>query len=264
VSVGAPSFADPWAEVRLGDGLGVPVAIGGDLTPGTLLGAHRRAVFCQPRSSPDEVIRNETTYAPDVRAGDIAVLPSSGNPYATLWWSPPVRYVIPVSQVHLSRSLRRTIRVHDWITTLDADFDGVIAGCRIGREPCWITDELVAALRALKDAGWVHTVEVWESGQLIGGLFGMAVGNVFIGESAFYREPDASKVAIADVASRARGGGMTIVDAEIKSTHTLQLGACPMSREDYLLHLESRTRAAAIQTGSRRAGDLLETVRAGR
>lgn len=215
-------------------------------------------MFCQPRSDQDEIARNKATYAPDVRAGDIAVLPGSGNPYATLWWSPPVRYVIPVSQVHLSRSLRRTIRTRDWVTTLDTDFDGVIAGCRAGREPCWITDELVTALRPLKDAGWVHTVEVWDDDHLIGGMYGFAIGGVFIGESAFHREPDAAKVAITDMASRARACGMTLFDTEIKSAYTVQLGADPMLRADYLTHLERLTAAAAIHTGRRHARHLLD------
>ncbi len=107
-----------------------------------------------------------------MRAGDIPLLSSNGNSYATLWWSPAVRYVIPVGKLHLGHSLRQTIRRNDWVTTLDAEFDGVIAGCRGDRKPRWITDELVEALRALKQAGWVHTAEVWNDDQLIGGLFG--------------------------------------------------------------------------------------------
>jgi leucyl/phenylalanyl-tRNA---protein transferase len=252
------SFTDPWAEIRLGDGLGVPVAIGGELTPGALLGAHRRAVFCQPRCDEHEIARDEAIYAPDVRAGDIPLLPSRGNPYATLWWSPAVRYVIPVSEVHLSRSLRQTIRGHDWFTTLDTDFDGVIAACRGDRKPRWITDELVAALRALKHAGWVHTIEVWSGGQLIGGLFGCAVGNAFVMESAFHRAPDAAKVAIADLARRAEGSRITLLDTEIKSDYTLRLGASPMPREDYVPRLEGGAGPGVIESGRKRAQDLLD------
>ncbi|HUA31134.1 MAG TPA: leucyl/phenylalanyl-tRNA--protein transferase [Streptosporangiaceae bacterium] len=252
------SFADPWPAVRLGAGLGVPVAIGGELTPGALLGAHRRAIFCQPRCDEPAIARDEATYRPDVHAGDITVLPASGSPYAILWWSPAVRYVIPVAALHLNRSLRRTIRDHDWSTTLDTDFDGVIAGCRAGREPRWITDQLVAVLRALKDAGWVHTVEVWSGGdELIGGLFGCVVGGVFIMESAFHRASDAAKVAIADLARRAAGGGITLLDTEVKSDYTVQMGAIPMPRDDYRAHLASTDGPGTVQAGRRRARDLL-------
>jgi leucyl/phenylalanyl-tRNA--protein transferase len=264
VNGGSLSFADPWTKIRLGDGLGVPVAIGGELTPGALLGAHRRAVFCQPRHDQNEIARDEQTYTPDVRAGDIPVLPGHGNSYATLWWSPAVRYVIPVSRVHLSRSLRRTIRAHDWTTTLDTAFDAVIAGCRGDREPRWITDELIAALIALKHAGWVHTVEVWDDGQLIGGLFGCAVGSVFIMESAFHRTPDAAKVAIADLGRRAQASSITLLDTEVKSPYTLQMGAFPMPREEYLTHLETSTAPAAIQLGRKHTRYLLDGPDAGR
>jgi leucyl/phenylalanyl-tRNA---protein transferase len=252
------SLADPWAQVRLGDGRGVPVAIGGKLTPGAVLGAHRRAVFCQPRSDQQEIARGEATYAPDVRAGDIPLLPSSGDPYATLWWSPAVRYVIPINEVHLTRSLRRTIHGHDWTTTLDNDFDGVIAGCRGDREPRWITDELIAALRALKQAGWVHTIEVWAGDQLIGGLFGCAVGRVFVMESAFHRMTGAGKVAIADMARRAQGSGIVFLDTEVKSAYTIQMGARPVSREAYLLQLETSTGLATIHVGRKSARYLID------
>jgi leucyl/phenylalanyl-tRNA--protein transferase len=258
VNEGPLPFADPWAQVRLGDGLGVPVAIGGQLTAGTLLGAHRRAVFCQPRCDQNEIARDEATYAPDVRAGDIPVLPGGGNPHAMLWWSPAVRYVIPVGGVHLSRSLRKTIRSHDWETTLNADFDGVIAGCRGDREPRWITDELVEALRKLQHAGWVHTIEVWDDDRLIGGLFGCAVGSVFIMESAFHAAPDTAKVAIADLAHRARGGEITLLDTEVKSDYTVHLGASPMPREDYIARLETGAGPGAIECGRRRARYLLD------
>jgi leucyl/phenylalanyl-tRNA--protein transferase len=255
---GPLSFADPWTDVPLGAGLGVPVAIGGDLTPGALLGAHRRGVFCQPRCDRTEIARDEATYGPDVNAGDILILPGPGNPFATLWWSPTIRYIIPVGRLHVSRSLRKSIRARDWTTTLDADFDGVIAGCRGDREPRWITDELVAALRELKEAGWVHTIEVWDANQLIGGLFGCAVGSVFIMESAFHRTADAAKVAIVDLARRAGPSGITLLDTEVKSDYTLRLGALPMPRKDYLIELKSRTGPVAIQDDRQHARCLLE------
>jgi leucyl/phenylalanyl-tRNA--protein transferase len=157
----------------------------------------------------------------------------------------------------MSRSLRKSIRTHDWVTTLDADFDGVIDGCRGDREPRWITDELMAALRALKEAGWVHTVEVWSDDRLIGGLFGCAMGSVFIMESAFHRTSDAAKVAIADLAVRAGASGITLLDTEVKNDYTLQLGAQPMSREDYVAELGTRAGPTEIQADRRYAQHLL-------
>lgn len=254
----SPLFTDPWSQFPIGAGLGVPVAIGGGVTPGALLGAYRRAIFCQPRCDQDEIARDEATYAPDVRAGDIPVLPGNNNPYATLWWSPAVRYVIPAGKLHMSRSLRQTIRRNDWVTTFDAEFDGVMAGCRSDRKPRWITDELVEALRVLKHAGWVHTAEVWANDQLIGGLFGWALGSVFVMESAFHRAPDAAKVAIADLARRAGSSGITLLDTEVKSKYTLQLGASPISREEYLIQLEGCTGPRTIQADSKRAQYLLD------
>jgi len=255
---------DPWTGVRLGDGYGVPVAIGGELTPGAILGAHRRAVFCQARSDPQQITESKAIYTPDVTAGDVPVLPGSGpgSPYAILWWSPAVRYVIRPDRVHLGRTLRRSIRGSGWHTTLDQDFDGVMAGCRGDREPRWMTDELIGALHVLADAGCVHTVEVWDRGDLVGGLFGCAVGGVFVMESAFHRVPGAAKVAVADLACRVAGSGITLLDTEVKSDYTVRMGAFAMPRDDYLAHLRARARPGAIHSGRRDVRDLLDVPRA--
>ncbi|HLH58254.1 MAG TPA: leucyl/phenylalanyl-tRNA--protein transferase [Streptosporangiaceae bacterium] len=241
--------ADPWTDAQVGRGLGVPVAIGGRITPEALLGGHRRAIFCQPRCSPEEIARNTEIYTPDIEAGDIAVLPGDGNPYATFWWSPAERYVIPVDHVHMGRTLRKVIRGSDWVTTLDRDFDGVIANCRADRFPRWITDEMVVALRVLYEAGWLHTAEVWSGGELIGGLFGCVIGNVFIMESAFHTVPHAAKVAIVDLASRASRSGLTLLDAEVKTDYTVRLGAVPMPRDDYLIQLGTSAQPKAVYAG---------------
>jgi leucyl/phenylalanyl-tRNA--protein transferase len=105
--------------------------------------------------------------------------------------------------------------------------------------------------------GWVHTVEVWDDDQLVGGLFGCAVGSVFIMESAFHRAPDAAKVAIADLAGRAAASGIALLDAEVKSTYTLLLGAHAMPRADYLIHLGTTAKPPIIQGGRKNANRLL-------
>lgn len=223
-----------WDHVTLGDGVGVPVAIGGDLTPDLLLAAHLRGVFCLPRCEAADIAQGEATYGPDVQAGDIPLLPCASNPYANLWWSPTTRYVLPVREIHLGRTLRRTIRSSGWSTTVNRDLDGVLEGCRAARSPQWITPGLADCLRALHHRGWVKSIEVWDEGRLVGGLFGFALDEVFVMSSAFHTEPDAAKVAIADLAHRAAAGSIRLLDAQVKTDYTLRLGARGIPRHEYL------------------------------
>jgi leucyl/phenylalanyl-tRNA--protein transferase len=258
---GVNIWPDPWDSVRLGAGIGVPVAIGGELTPEAIAGAQRRAIFCQAHSDVLQVAECESLYAPEVAVGDIPVLPSSGNPYRLLWWSPSVRYVIPAGALRLGRSVRRSIRVNNWVTTVNRDFDGVMAGCRTDREPRWITDEFIEALRALFHVGRVHTVEVWEDSELVGGVFGCSAGHVLIMESAFHRRSDAAKIAIADLVVRSCDAGYNLLDTEIRSDYTIRMGAVPISRDDYLPYVTDDARPFSLAAESRETGYLLERVR---
>ncbi|HEY3871337.1 MAG TPA: hypothetical protein VGM10_23455 [Actinocrinis sp.] len=248
---------DPWADVELGFGLGAPVAIGGRLTPERLLAGYHRALFCQSRTDAGEIETNRALYGPDVRAGDITVLPGDADPYSLLWWSPEVRYVMRVDEVCLGRTSRRTLRTSTWTTTVDADFDGVIAGCRGDREPCWITDELVAALRVLRNRGWVRTVEVWDGDRLVGGLFGCALDGVFVMDSAFHVEPEAAKAAIADLARRLAPGGTTLMDAQVKTDYTVRMGAHAMPRHEYLDCIGTSRASGALVGGTHAVRDLV-------
>jgi len=263
MSVLEAALADPWADMQtvqgigLGPGLGVPVAIGGHITAGALLGAYRGAIFCQPRSDPEQVALNRDLYEPDVRSGDIPVLPGDGDPYSVLWWSPPERYVIPVCGVRLGRTSRRALRSCTWTTTVDADFEGVLAACRGEREPRWITDDLIAALRELHAAGWARSVEVWDGDRLIGGLFGCALAGVFVMDSAFHREPEAAKVAIADLARRAAGNGIRLLDTQVRTEYTVRMGAFPLPRAEYLAHLSADDGPGVIDTHAGTVQDLL-------
>jgi leucyl/phenylalanyl-tRNA---protein transferase len=250
---------DPWLGTELGSGLGAPAAVGGQITAGSLLGAYRRGIFCQPRTDPGQIALNHTLYAPDVDAGDIPVLPGDGNPYATLWWSPPVRYVIPVDDVHLGRSSRRTLRGSVWTTSMDTDFDGVITACRGEREPRWITDELVNALRQLWEARWVRTIEVWNGSHLVGGLFGCALAGVFIMDSAFHTEPEAAKVAIADLGRRACAGNISLLDTQVRTEYTVRMGAREMHRAEYLRRLDVHGGQGQVEAGIGRAQDVLSS-----
>jgi leucyl/phenylalanyl-tRNA--protein transferase len=247
-----------WPTTTMPPAGGVPVAIGGALSPELLLAAYRGGCFCQPTDDPDEAEANRAIYQFDVRDGAIPVLPGRPDPYAVLWWDPDTRFVIPVDEIRLGRSLRHSIRANDWTTTLDGDFDAVVAGCRAGRDPTWLTDELVAALRALHEAGWLHSVEVWQASALVGGLFGCALGKVFVMDSTFHRRPDAGKVAIADLARRVRHGGIRLLDGQVRAGYTLRLGAVPMSRQVYRAALGTAGGPGRVQAGPAPANRLLD------
>jgi leucyl/phenylalanyl-tRNA---protein transferase len=249
--------ADPWLDVEVGPGFAAPVAIGGRITAESLLGAYHRAMFCQPRTDPEQIELNRMLYSPDVSSGDIPILPGDGDPYSTLWWSPQTRYVIPAAEVRLGRTSRRSLRNSTWTTTVDTDFEGVIAGCRADREPCWLTGGLVSALRDLWEAGWVRTIEVWDGARLIGGLFGCALAGVFIMDSAFHLDPEAAKVAIADLGRRTAGGGISLLDTQVRTEYTVRMGAREMPRDEYLDRLDVYKGQGAVDGGLGYARDLL-------
>ncbi|MEU5161180.1 leucyl/phenylalanyl-tRNA--protein transferase [Streptomyces sp. NPDC020875] len=255
---GAPPMTPDWERIALGHGLGIPAAIGGDLTPESVLNAHLRGVFCLPRSAPEDIADNEATYSPDVQAGDIPLLASTTNPYSTLWWSPPTRYVLPTSEVTLGRTVRRTIRAHHWTTSVNEDFEGVLEACRGSRKPRWITPALTDSLHVLHDQGWIHSIEVWEDNHLIGGLFGFALHKVFVMSSAFHTRPDAAKIAIADLARRTTAGSIRLLDAQVKTDYTLRLGARGIPRDEYQQWLTpAQPEPGRLTTGREHAGCLL-------
>lgn len=252
-----PVTADPWEHVPLGHGLGVPVAIGGDLTPHTVLAAHLRGLFCLPRCEAGDIADNEATYSPDVRVGDITLLPSTSNPYSVLWWSPQTRYVIPTAEVALGRTTRRTISKHNWTTSLNQDFEGVLDACRGSRQPRWITDPLIDCLHTLHQDGWVKSIEVWDEDELVGGLFGYALDSVFVMSSAFHRQPDTAKIAIADLARRTAAGSIRLLDAQVPTDYTLRLGARGIPRSEYLRWLRAPQRPGSLEDGRKPARRLL-------
>lgn len=198
-------FPDP-REARA-DGL---LAVGGDLSPSRLLLGYRRGVF-----------------------------PWSTGPVT--WWSPDPRAVFPLERIHVSRSLQRTLRSGVFSVTFDQDFPSVIRACakapRDG-QPTWITPEFVDAYEALHRGGHAHSVEVWHEGQLAGGLYGVALGGFFAGESMFHRVTDASKVAVVAISRRLRENGFSLFDTQMVTPVTLSLGAGEIPRTEYLRRLE--------------------------
>ncbi|GAA2731977.1 leucyl/phenylalanyl-tRNA--protein transferase [Pedococcus aerophilus] len=204
----------PWefdlAEVDDGEDL---VAVGGDLRAGTLLEAYRSGLF--PMGLGED--------------GD--------RPLG--WWSPDPRGVLLPGGVHASRSLRKSLRHFEM--RVDTAFDEVVAACADpSRDGRWITDEIVDAYTELHALGWAHSIETWRDGELVGGLYGLAVGGLFAGESMFHRVTDASKAAVLAMAGYvfADGDDRRLIDVQWSTDHLQTLGVVTVSREDYLARLE--------------------------
>ena len=199
------AFPDPALALDVPNGL---LAAGGDLGPERLLCAYRRGIF--PWFS-------------------------EGQPI--LWWSPDPRAVLWPETFHVSRSLRRTQRRATFTISIDTAFDRVVRECaapRRGREDTWITPEMAAAYGRLHRAGHAHSVECWRGAELAGGLYGVAVGRVFFGESMFSRAPDASKIALAHLCTL----GFGLIDCQIPNAHLARLGAVGMGRRRFLALLD--------------------------
>jgi leucyl/phenylalanyl-tRNA--protein transferase len=218
-----------------------PVAFGADLSPARLLAAYRAGVYPFPASDEYASALNEVVFADQVQEGRIPLVgEESDDPYAVSWWSPDPRPVLPVSTPHLSRSLARRLRNRlSWSTSLDRRFEEVVRACRADRVPLWLTDELIASLVRLHELGPAHSVEVWEDGDLIGGVFGIQVGSVFSMDSMFFHRPGASKVAVTDLAARFAQAGGELLDAQRDSPHIRDLGCVLIPREQYVRHLRS-------------------------
>lgn len=159
------------------------------------------------------------------------------------WWSPDPRAVLRLDRLHVSRSLRRTLRRAGLVCTSDVAFADVVDACARGRtEGTWVTDELAAAVGALhrapRDGVAAHSIEVWDAaGALVGGLYGLAVGGVFSGESMFHRVSDASKVALVDLVRRLTAAGAALVDVQLPTDHLASLGAEELPRAAFLATL---------------------------
>jgi leucyl/phenylalanyl-tRNA---protein transferase len=153
------------------------------------------------------------------------------------WFCPPQRGVLPLDQVHVARSLARTLRRCGFETTIDEAFEAVVEGCREPRphgSGTWISDALGAAYARLQRLGHAHSLEVWDGERLVGGIYGVLVGGVFCGESMFHRTTDASKVALVDLAARLTEAGAGLLEVQHATPHLRSLGAIEIPREVYL------------------------------
>ncbi len=175
------------------------------------------------------------------------IFPWSANPVT--WWSPDPRAVFPLDGLRVSRRLAQKIRQGRYRVSRDEAFAAVIEGCaRQPRgEPTWITRPFLAAYEALHRAGHAHSVEIWgEDGELIGGVYGVAVGGGFSGESMFHRRTDASKLALYHLAEHLRERGFTLFDAQVLNDFTEQMGAVEIPRAEYLQRLRKAVVSEAL------------------
>lgn len=165
---------------------------------------------------------------------------SEGEP--VLWWSPDPRMVLVPGDLHVPRSLARRMRRGDLTITADRAFADVMAGCAEARDDqpgTWITAEMIDAYRALHAAGHAHSIETWHDGLLVGGLYGVALGRAFFGESMFTRIPDASKAALVTLVAQLQRWGFGVVDCQMKTDHLARFGAREVPRATFLRQLET-------------------------
>jgi leucyl/phenylalanyl-tRNA--protein transferase len=206
----ADRFPSPSEALTEPNGL---LAAGGDLAPERLLAAYRRGIF--------------PWY-------------EEGQPI--LWWSPDPRAVLEPGGVRVSRSLRRSLIKGGFELRIDTAFEDVVAGCAAPRHyggSTWITAEMASAYARLHRLGWAHSFETWLDGTLVGGLYGVAIGRVFFGESMFTRVSDASKVALVNMANHVRERGFDLIDCQVSSAHVASLGAVNVPRAEFLARLDS-------------------------
>lgn len=189
------------------------LAVGGDLTRERLLDAYRTGIF--------------PWY-------------SEGDP--VLWWSPDPRLVIYPGKLHIPTRLHRWMRAHPFVVTIDAAFDRVINACASVPRPrqggTWITPEMIGAYIGLHRAGDAHSLECWRNGELVGGIYGVAMGRCFFGESMFSHESNASKIALIALVHRMRDFGYCFLDCQMPNPHLDQFRPATISRDEFLRMLE--------------------------
>jgi leucyl/phenylalanyl-tRNA--protein transferase len=188
------------------------LAAGGDLSSARLIDAYRRGIY--------------PWY-------------SEGQP--TLWWSPDPRMVLFVDEFRISRSLGKRVRRREFDVRVDTSFRAVIDACakapRAGQHGTWITSAMMQAYAGLHEQGYAHCVEAWRGDELVGGLYGIALGDVFFGESMFARATDASKVCLAHLVAAMRQRAMTMIDCQQETEHLASLGARPIPRREFVRRL---------------------------
>jgi len=196
----------PDVENALEDGL---LAVGGDLSIDRLLLAYHSGIF--PWYNEDEL---------------------------PMWWSPDPRFILFPGELQVSKSMKQIIKKQEFEFKIDTNFEGVINNCRMARRKgdpgTWISDEIVTAYTQLHQLGYAHSAEAWQNGELVGGLYGIWLGNLFFGESMFSKKSNASKFAFISWVTYLREKGVVIIDCQVFTHHLQSLGACMISRSDFM------------------------------
>ncbi len=198
------------------DGL---LAAGGDLSPERLLYAYRHGIF-----------------------------PWYDDGQPILWWSPDPRCVLRPHEFHVSRRLRRSLAGSKFQVSFNQAFGDVIGACaedRIGQQGTWITDDMMDAYEYLHEQGWVHSIEIWHEGRLVGGLYGLAIGRAFFGESMFSHESNASKAAMLILCQQMVENDFEILDCQVESPHLVSLGATLMPRNKFAAILKRACKSSS-------------------
>ena len=227
-------FPPPDRALTEPDGL---LAAGGNLTPRRLLRAYRMGIF--PWYSADQPI---------------------------LWWSPDPRLVLLPECLKVSRSLRKTLRKGLFAITADTAFEQVVAACagpRQGEPGTWITSEMFRAYCRLHRLGHAHSIETWQQGELVGGLYGVSLGRVFYGESMFSWISDASKIALVALAAQLQRWEFAVIDCQVTTAHLLSMGAVDIPRSSFLQLLECYCPQPGQPGPWRLDADLLDSLFAG-
>lgn len=191
-----------------------PLAIGRELTPRLMLEGYRKGIF-------------------------------AWSSYPVTWWSPDPRAIIPLDEFHVSRSLARKIKQKPFRVTIDCGFEEVLRGCAAPRWPgdeTWMTEDFIDSFIELHRLGHAHTIECWKDNRVIGGVFGIATNGFFSAESMFYKETDASKIALFYLIESLKESGFSLLDIQVLTDHTRSLGGREISRSDYLSLLKQAIR----------------------
>ena len=213
------TYTFPPLEAASPEGL---LAVGGDLNPDRLLSAYRQGVF-----------------------------PWFSDGQPILWWSPDPRAILYPADLHISRSLRKSLRTQGFEVTADRAFDDVIQRCaesRNAREGTWITSGMQEAYCTLYRMGYAHSVETWQNGQLVGGLYGLAIGKAFFGESMFSQITDASKTALVALSVSLTASGYHFIDCQVVSEHLNSLGAKAVPRYRFSSELKQAVETPVNET----------------
>lgn len=206
------AFPDPETAETEPNGL---LAVGGDLSVERLLSAYSQGIF--PWYNHDQPI---------------------------LWWSPDPRMVLYPHQLRVNRSLRKTIRKGLFDISINQDFDSVIQSCAEERPDgggTWLSSEMIASYQQLHRQGWAHSVEIWQDQRLAGGLYGVAMGEIFFGESMFSRVSNASKIAMVALVERLKKQGLHLIDCQVYTEHLAGLGAREIPRQGFQQALKQYT-----------------------